>query len=118
MRHIILPHLPALTSGSRGKYDYEFMDYTVRVLRKCKEYGFKVFMDPHQDVVCNLSFWAVVAKVTLLFSGHGSLEVRGHHSGHYMPVESTLATSPRHKALSCIVNIPWPTFPTLLHYPQ
>ena len=25
-----------------GKYAYEFMDYTVEVLRKCKEYGFKV----------------------------------------------------------------------------
>ena len=34
-----------------GKYDYEFMDYTIKVLRKCKEYGFKVFIDPHQDVV-------------------------------------------------------------------
>ena len=27
------------------------MDYTIRVLRKCKEYGFWIYMDPHQDIV-------------------------------------------------------------------
>ncbi|KAI0255170.1 glycoside hydrolase [Lactifluus subvellereus] len=39
----------ALEHEGPGIYDYDFMDYTIQVLRKCKEYGFKVYMDPHQD---------------------------------------------------------------------
>ncbi|KAG8219159.1 glycoside hydrolase [Butyriboletus roseoflavus] len=40
----------ALEHEGPGRFDYDFMDYTIRVLHKCKEYGFKVYVDPHQDI--------------------------------------------------------------------
>ncbi|KAI8812275.1 glycoside hydrolase superfamily [Cladochytrium replicatum] len=40
----------ALEHDGPGKYDYEFMNYLVAVLYKLKQYGFKCFIDPHQDV--------------------------------------------------------------------
>ncbi|RXK36432.1 hypothetical protein M231_06276 [Tremella mesenterica] len=40
----------ALEHAGPGKYDEAFIDYTIRILRKAKAYGFKVFLSPHQDV--------------------------------------------------------------------
>lgn len=40
-----------MKSNHSGIYDEEFIQSTIKTLNKAKEYGFMVFMDPHQDVV-------------------------------------------------------------------
>jgi hypothetical protein len=41
----------AIEHEGPGKYDDEWIAFTIEVLRIAKQYEFYVFMDPHQDVV-------------------------------------------------------------------
>lgn len=89
-----------------GTFDFEFMDYTVAVLQKCKEYGFKVYMDPHQDVVRATCYILKFHHANSRQSGHGSPAAPAHLSGLYPLAVSIPQASWQHKQPSSTPNTP------------
>jgi hypothetical protein len=49
----------AIEAAGPGIYDEEWIQHTIEILRLAREYGFYIFMDPHQDVVCLLSSFSI-----------------------------------------------------------
>jgi hypothetical protein len=53
----------AVEAAGPGRYDEEWIQHTIEILRIAKQYGFFVFMDPHQDVVGYQALLACICSI-------------------------------------------------------
>ncbi|ORY05646.1 glycoside hydrolase [Basidiobolus meristosporus CBS 931.73] len=65
----ILVPWEALEHAGPGQYDLAYMDYLVEVFKKAREYNFKCFIDPHQDVWSRFSGGSGAPGWTLTLAG-------------------------------------------------
>ena len=81
----------AIEHAGPGVYDLEYLDYLVEVVKKASQYGFNLFIDPHQDVWSRFSggdgapgwtFEAAGFDITH-FAETGAALVHATHSGPY-----------------------------------
>ncbi|KAL3463022.1 glycoside hydrolase superfamily [Aspergillus heterothallicus] len=79
----------AIEHEGPGKYDDEWISFTIEVLRIAKQYEFYVFMDPHQDVWSRLSGGSGAPAWTLYAAG---LDPRGFKKTQAALVQNTWDT--------------------------
>lgn len=77
----------ALEHGGPDKYDEDFIQYTIAILRVAKSYGFYVIMDPHQDVVRNFLHGKCHGHPDNVRSGPALPEGPVHPCGPFMRVD-------------------------------
>lgn len=98
----------AVESAGPGIYDEEWIQHTIEVLRVARGYGFYIFMDPHQDVVC-LIFCCFLGCANVADSGRDSRVDLELQCGRYMQLVSIHKALLQQKLLLSTIHILTPT---------